>query len=90
MFSDHFKTDRTDAEARWIKERSKVLRKECPIGRASRLIEYMYVADIDEHWKKCEKSLTEMLDNQSAVFLLEQALVRQAKRDCDMLYDFRP
>jgi hypothetical protein len=50
----------------------------------------MYVADIDEHWKKCEKSLTEMLDNQSAVFLLEQALVRQAKRDCDMLYDFRP
>ncbi|MEN8220188.1 MAG: hypothetical protein ABFS56_28330 [Pseudomonadota bacterium] len=48
-------TDRTDDEVRWIKERIKALRKESPIGQASRLIEYMCVANIDEHWKKCEK-----------------------------------
>jgi hypothetical protein len=81
-------TDRTDDEVRWIKERIQVFKKEPPIGQLSRLIDYMYVADIDERWRVCERLLSEVLKHQSMASLLEHVLAWEAKRDCDRLYDY--
>ncbi|MEN8219584.1 MAG: hypothetical protein ABFS56_25185 [Pseudomonadota bacterium] len=73
-------TTRTDDEICWIKKRIEILRKESTISQVERLIEYMYVADIDTHWKKYDKLLSETLKHPSAVFLLELALIWEAKR----------
>jgi hypothetical protein len=48
----------------------------------------MLVADIDEHWTNCERLFSQTLKHPSAKCLLEQALVRNAKQDCDRLYDY--
>jgi hypothetical protein len=72
MFSDRFKTDRTDDEVRWIKERIQVFKKEPPIGQLSRLIEYMYVANIDERWSDCEKLFLRILTHPSVEYLLHE------------------
>jgi hypothetical protein len=78
----------TNDESHWIIERIRVLKKEPPIGLVARLAEYMFVADIDEHWTNCERLLSQTLKHPSVKHLLEQALVRNAKQDCDRLYDY--
>jgi hypothetical protein len=88
MFCNPLDADRTDDEKRWIKERIQVFKKEPPMGLLARLVEYMFVADIDEHWTNCERLLSQTLKHPSAKRLLEQALVRNAKPDCDRLYDY--